>query len=196
MTTKEAIALTRQLQEAAWRLEQQYIDNGGEATEETEALEEEKAALAALLTDEGIDALGRWLRSVEDAGAALKAEKEAIARQIDANKRTQERIKVLVGDVLRATGREKVKGTLYSFARYTSDTCKADTAAIKEIYGERVADLLRAGGIPAWVSVSLGGCASKVPEGEPLPDVFTRTVTETSIFTKPRKAGEKDGQEA
>ena len=46
MTTKEAITLTRQLQEAAWRLEQQYIDNGGEVTDETEALEAEKAALS------------------------------------------------------------------------------------------------------------------------------------------------------
>lgn len=196
MTTKETIELTRTLQEAAWRLEQAYIDNGGEVTDETEALEAEKAALSELLTDEGVDALGRWLRSVEDAAAALKAEKESIARQIDANKRTQDRIKVLVGDLLRATGREKVKGTLYSFTRYTSDTCKADTAAIKEIYGERVAELLREGGIPEWVSFTLGGSSSKVPEGEPLPDVFTRTVTETSKFTKPRKAAEKDGQEA
>lgn len=195
MTTKETLETLEQLRSAAWHLEQAYIYNEGEITDETEALEAEKAALTELLEGEGIDGLGRWLKSVEDAAAALKAEKEAIARQIEANKKTQEHIKVLVGDILRATGREKVKGTLYSFSRYTSDTCKADSAAIKERYADIVRSAADAAGVPAWVSITLGGNSSKVPEGEELPDVFTRTITETAKFTKPRKAKD-DEQEA
>ena len=188
MTTKETILQLESLKHIAWLLEQAYIENGGEITAETEALEQERVVLTALLECEGVDALGRWLRSVEDAAAALKAEKDAIARQIEANKRTQERIKVLVGDILRATGREKVKGTLYSFSAYTSDTYKADTAAIKALYADTVRKAADAAGVPAWVSISLGGNSSAIGEGEPLPEVFTRTVVDTSKFTKPRKA--------
>ena len=57
-------------------------ENGGELTPEAEDLESVKNALADLLTGEGIDSLGRWLKSKEDEKAMYKAEKAAADRRI------------------------------------------------------------------------------------------------------------------
>ena len=48
-------------------------ENGGELTPEAEDLESVKNALSDLLTGEGIDSLGRWLKSKEDEKAMYKA---------------------------------------------------------------------------------------------------------------------------
>ena len=80
MNYKEFEELLHKLGNVTIELENAYIEGEGEVTEETEKLEDVKADLKELLTTEGVDFLGRWLKAKEDKKKALKAEKDFIDR--------------------------------------------------------------------------------------------------------------------
>lgn len=67
-----------ELYRTANTLEELYIENEGEVTEDSAQLEEQLEAIKTLLNGDGIDSLGRWLKGKEDERATLKAEKAAI----------------------------------------------------------------------------------------------------------------------
>lgn len=187
MTNTEIKARLEQLGRATMRLEDMYIENGGEVTEETEAAEAQISALSALLTTEGVDSLGRWLKAKEDEKQAVKNEKAAIAAREKALDRTIGYIKSLVGRILRETGQDKVKGTLYSFAQAVASRTSVKTEDIERLYGEDVRLALE-DVLPPYITVKLGASVSAVPDGMPLPEIFDVTKEETSRFTKPRAA--------
>ena len=190
---KDAISI---LYATANELENEYIENGGEMTESTESKEAQIEAVKELLNGEGIDSLGRWLKAKEDEKKSLKAEKDYISRRITACDNTIDYIKWMVGQVLRSTGQEKVKGSNgYAFAQYTSETTKADSAVLKDRYYEQALKAIHEAGIPDYVTLTLGASVSLVPEGAELPDVFIHTSTETCKFTKPRAAAKKEEEE-
>lgn len=168
-------------------LETAYIDNGGEVTEQTEERERELGAIRDLLTGEGVDSLGRWLRSVEDAKAALKDEKAAIDRAIRAKDRTIEYIKGLVTEVLAQTGQDRVKGTAYSFTASRSRTTSVDKERLLDQWGEKVAHAVYEAGVPDYITVTLGASVKAVPEGAELPDIFRVEERDTVTFRKPKK---------
>ena len=97
-------------------LEDQYIENEGEITPEAEALEAQKDAVADLLTGEGVDTLGRWLKSKEDELATYKAEKAAADRRIKSVRNTIDFVKAKIAEVMAATGTQKAKGSFYGFS--------------------------------------------------------------------------------
>jgi hypothetical protein len=181
---KDAIARIGQVASA---LEEAYIDHGGEVTAGTEALEVDKASLQDLLSGEGIDALGRWLRSVEDEKKALQAEKDSIQRQIAAKDRTIDYIKGLVYQVMTATGQDKAKGTCYSFTPYLSHKVELDQEILKANYGDAVEKAIRAAGIPDYIGVSLTASSQKAAELAEGDEGLFRTVTAGSVrFVKPK----------
>ena len=63
MDYKEMNQILAELDQAINSLEELYIDGGGEITEETEQMEEHISGLKELLTKDGIDLLGAWLKS-------------------------------------------------------------------------------------------------------------------------------------
>ena len=176
------------LQEISYNLEQTYIENDGEVTEETESLETQKEALKELLSNEGIDTLGRWLKAKEDEQKTYKAERDAATARINACANTIEFIKGSIGILLQELGVEKVKGTFYSFAPSTSVTTKADATILKERYHQQALDAIHKAGIPECVGLTLSAAVSNIPEGEDMPDFFTTTTKPSCKFTKPRKA--------
>ena len=93
MNNRDITAALAALEEASFLLEEEYEMNGGEVTEETEAQEEYIESLKALLEDEGIDSLGRWLKSKEDLIKTLKAERDSVNRQI---KKTENGIEYII----------------------------------------------------------------------------------------------------
>ena len=97
-------------------LEEEYENNGGEVTEHTEEQESAIAALRELLTTEGVDSLGRWLKAKEDQIKSLKAEKDSVTRQINAANNTIDYIKSQIYELMVQTGMEEGKGTVYSLA--------------------------------------------------------------------------------
>ena len=183
------------LQEMEYLLEDEYINNGGEVTEHTEEQEASIAALRELLTTEGVDSLGRWLKAKEDQIKALKAEKDSVTRQINACNNTIDYIKTQINMVMTQTGTEKVKGTFYSFTPTTSIKTEVDKELLKVFYEQRVKDALVEAHIPVYVGVTLTASATKakefgVIEGDE--GLFTETSTPSVRFTKPRAAKKEE----
>lgn len=192
MTNKEINDALAVLGATTQYLEDAYIENEGECTEETDALESQKAALEALLQEEGVDYLGRWLKGKEDEKKSIQDEKKVLDRQIKAIDNTIGYIKSQIRRIMDATGTDKVKGRCYSFTASVSDTVAADNARIAELYGDRADFAIRAAGIPDYVTVKLTGSATAAKKLDELPDVFIRTVEDTVRFTKPRKTSEEE----
>ena len=187
---KSAIA---ELSTTMFLLEEEYMENGGEVTEYTATMEANIERLKVLLTTEGVDSLGRWMKSKEDQMKSLKAERDSITRQIKSCENTIEYIKTLVNHVLVSTGEEKVKGTCYSFTATTSETTSVDKGALNQRFMEAVDKKLRGGKnpvIPADVTITLGASIKNVPEGAEIPSYYLKESKPSVKFTKPRASKE------
>ena len=183
------------LDQAINYLEELYIDGGGEITEETEHMEEHISGLKELLTKDGIDLLGAWLKAKEDRKKSLKAERDYITRQMAAIDETIEFIKGKVNQVMVATGQDKIKGDRgYSFAAITSVKTEVDKDVLKTIYADRIEEAIRNAHIPAYVGVTLTASSTRatefgVVEGDE--EIFHTTETPSVRFTKPRASKEE-----
>lgn len=195
MTYKDIKSALEALNSTSQQLEDAYIENGGEVTAETQELEAQLAAITDLLQGEGIDTLGRWLKSKEDEKATYKAEKAAAEARIKSVDKTIDFVKVAIGQVLRATGREKVKGAFYTFSQYTSTKTSYNSEKVDEDYLEAATEAARNAGLPGYIDVSLKTTATRIAdwskthedEGSGYLSVET---SETCKFTKPRTAKE------
>ena len=190
MDYKELQQALSQLEEVMNNLEELYILNEGECTEESERMEVEVDTLKELLSGDGIDMLGRWLKSKEDRKKALKAEKDYITRQMASIDKGIEYIKSMINKVMVATGLEKVKGNRgYSFATTTSTKTDINKDVLKALYADKVEEAIRSAHIPAYVGVSLTASSTKatelgVVEGDE--DIFV-TMSKPSVrFGKPK----------
>ena len=190
MDYKELQQALSQLEEVMNNLEELYILNEGECTEDSERMEVEVDTLKELLSGDGIDMLGRWLKSKEDRKKALKAEKDYITRQMASIDKGIEYIKSMINKVMVATGLEKVKGDRgYSFATTTSTKTDINKDVLKALYADKVEEAIRSAHIPAYVGVTLTASSTKatelgVVEGDE--DIFV-TMSKPSVrFGKPR----------
>lgn len=194
MDYKEMNQVLANLDQAINTLEETYIENEGEVTEETEQMEAEISGLQELLSTDGIDLLGGWLKAKEDRKKSLKAEKDYITRQMAAIDETIDFIKTKVNQILVATGQEKVKGERgYSFAATISSKTDVDKDVLKALYADKVEEAIRAAHVPAYVGVTLTASSTKanelgVLEGDE--EIFVTTEKPTIRFTKPRAGKE------
>ena len=190
MDYKELQQALSQLEEVMHNLEELYIVNEGECTEESERMEVEVDTLKGLLSGDGIDMLGRWLKSKEDRKKALKAEKDYITRQMASIDKGIEYIKSMINKVMVTTGLEKVKGDRgYSFVTTTSTKTDINKDVLKALYADKVEEAIRSAHIPAYVGVTLTASSTKatelgVVEGDE--DIFV-TMSKPSVrFGKPK----------
>ena len=194
MDYKEMNQVLATLDQATIALEENYMENEGEITEETEQMEQEISGLQELLTTEGIDLLGGWLKAKEDKKKSLKAEKDYITRQMSAIDETVDFIKDKVTEVMKATGQEKIKGDRgYSFTASHSVKTEVDKDVLKALYADKVEEAIRAAHIPAYVGVSLTASSTKanelgVLEGDE--EIFSTTEKDTVTFRKPKASKE------
>ena len=194
MDYKEMNQVLATLDQATIALEETYMENEGEITEETEQMEQEISGLQELLTTEGIDLLGGWLKAKEDKKKSLKAEKDYITRQMDAIDETIDFIKDKVTEVMKATGQDKIKGDRgYSFTATHSVKTDVDKDVLKALYADKVEEAIRAAHIPAYVGVSLTASSTKanelgVLEGDE--EIFSTTEKDTVTFRKPKASKE------
>ena len=195
MDYKELNQVLVNLDQAINTLEDLYIEGEGEVTEETEQMEDHISGLKELLTRDGIDLLGGWLKAKEDRKKTLKAEKDYITRQMAAIDESIEFIKGKVNEVLVATGQEKIKGDRgYSFAATTSVKTEVDKDVLKTIYADRIEEAIRAAHIPAYVGVTLTASSTKaaelgILEGDE--EIFHTTEKPSVRFIKPRISKEE-----
>lgn len=173
-------------------LEEDYVNNEGEVTEETERQERQIAALKELLTTEGVDSLGHWLKAKEDEIKSLKAEKAYIDRRIKAHEQTADYIKHLGNEILKSAGVEAVKGALgYKFTRYQSVKTSVDTEHLDAEYLDLVTEAARNAGLPACIDVALKTTATRLQDaGDEFTGYVLKDTSDTCKFTKPRTAKE------
>ena len=194
MEYKELNKVLADLDQAMIALKDKYIENEGEITEETESLEDQVSCLKELLTKEGVDLLGGWLKAKEDRKKALKAEKDYITRQMTAIDGTIDFIKDKITEVLKKTGKDKVKGERgYSFTASHSVKTEVDKDVLKALYADKVEEAIRAAHIPAYVGVSLTASSTKASEFGVLEgdeEIFTTTEKDTVTFRKPKASKE------
>lgn len=194
MNYKEMNQVLADLDQAMVTLEETYIENEGEVTEETEQMEAQISCLKELLTKDGIDLLGGWLKAKEDKKKSLKAEKDYITRQVAAIDETIEFIKDKITEVMKMTGQEKIKGDRgYSFTASHSVKTEVDKDVLKALYADKVEEAIRAAHIPAYVGVSLTASSTKanelgVLEGDE--EIFSTTEKDTVTFRKPKASKE------
>lgn len=195
MDYKELNQVLATLDQAINTLEETYIENEGEVTEETEQMEAEISGLQELLSTEGIDLLGGWLKAKEDKKKSLKAERDYITRQMSAIDETIDFIKDKVTEVMKATGQDKIKGDRgYSFTASHSVKTEVDKDVLKALYADKVEEAIRAAHIPAYVGVSLTASSTKanelgVLEGDE--EIFSTTEKDTVTFRKPKATREE-----
>lgn len=194
MTIKEINETLERLREAAWKAEQTYIENGGEVTADTELLEQIKTDAADLLCTEGIDTLGRWLKGKEDELATYKDEKAMADRKIKSVKNTIDFIKRTVGDILRATHQDKVKGSFYSFQQTVSTSTKVDAAAVDAEWLDAVTEAARNAGLPEWADVAIITNVKRI-QAVGLDCYLTTEETPTAKYNKPSKSKEDKSDE-
>ena len=194
MNNKEINSLIESLNASMWAFENYMVENDGVCDEASDQMEERIGILKDLLTTEGIDSLGRWLKAKEDEIKSLKAEKDYITRKINAATDTIDYIKSQMNKLLKASGMEEIKGANgYKFQVTTSTKTEVDKDVLKTIYADRIEEAIRAAHIPAYVGVTLTASSTKaaefgIVEGDE--EIFHTTEKPSVRFTKPRASKE------
>jgi hypothetical protein len=194
MNNKEINSLIESLNASMWAFENYMVENDGVCDEASDQMEEQIGILKELLTTEGIDSLGRWLKAKEDEIKSLKAEKDYITRKINAATGTIDYIKTQMNKILTAAQMEEIKGANgYKFQVTTSTKTEVDKDVLKTIYADRIEEAIRAAHIPAYVGVTLTASSTKaaefgIVEGDE--EIFHTTEKPSVRFTKPRASKE------
>lgn len=194
MNNKEINSLIESLNASMWAFENYMVENEGVCDEASDQMEEQIGILKELLTTEGIDSLGRWLKAKEDEIKSLKAEKDYITRKINAATGTIDYIKTQMNKILTAAQMEEIKGANgYKFQVTTSTKTEVDKDVLKTIYADRIEEAIRAAHIPAYVDVTLTASSTKaaefgIVEGDE--EIFHTTEKPSVRFTKPRASKE------
>lgn len=194
MNNKEINSLIESLNASMWAFENYMVENDGVCDEASDQMEERIGILKELLTTEGIDSLGRWLKAKEDEIKSLKAEKDYITRKINAATGTIDYIKTQMNKILTAAQMEEIKGANgYKFQVTTSTKTEVDKDVLKTIYADRIEEAIRAAHIPAYVDVTLTASSTKaaefgIVEGDE--EIFHTTEKPSVRFTKPRASKE------
>lgn len=194
MNNKEINSLIESLNASMWAFENYMVENDGVCDEASDQMEERIGILKELLTTEGIDSLGRWLKAKEDEIKSLKAEKDYITRKINAATGTIDYIKTQMNKILTAAQMEEIKGANgYKFQVTTSTKTEVDKDILKTIYADRIEEAIRAAHIPAYVDVTLTASSTKaaefgIVEGDE--EIFHTTEKPSVRFTKPRASKE------
>ena len=194
MNNKEINSMIESLNASMWAFENYMVENDGVCDEASDQMEEQIGILKELLTTEGIDSLGRWLKAKEDEIKSLKAEKDYITRKINAATGTIDYIKSQMNKLLKASGMEEIKGANgYKFQVTTSTKTEVDNDVLKTIYADRIEEAIRAAHIPAYVGVTLTASSTKaaefgIVEGDE--EIFHTTEKPSVRFTKPRASKE------
>ena len=166
-------------------LEDQYIENEGEVTEETEELEARKAAIEDLLQNDGIDALGRWLKVKEDEVKMWKAEKAAADRKVKSAQNTVDFVKAKIAEVMAVTGMDKAKGSFYSFTKYVSEKSSVNQDEVDRLYLDAATSAAHDAGLPAYIDVVLKTNTTALKEWGAT-DLINTDTADAVRFTKPR----------
>ena len=167
----------------------------GEFTPEADTLEARIEAMTYVVEHDGTDMLGRRIKEAEDRIKMLKAERDHTSRMIKAELSAIDYYKFLISEVMRLTGKTKVKGTHYSFTAYVSEKTTLNEFELDRRWLDVVTKAARDAGLPGYIDVALKTTATRVKEWaqthDGQGDIYLVTDTEDAVrFTKPRASKE------
>lgn len=197
MTPREINEILRRLQEEKWRLQQELEENEGEVTESVLTREQAIADLKKLLmSPEGVDSLGRLIRSNKDDIETFKGEKKAVETKIKKTEGYNDWLLELVDECLKECECDKASGKLgYSFTQHTSVTTEVDKKMLKDMFYEKAMEAIRATDIPQDVTISLSASISLLPEGSERPEWYNTTTVGRATPRMPKKPKEPKKEE-
>ena len=220
MTPREINEILRRLQEEKWRLQQELEENEGEVTESVLTREQAIADLKKLLmSPEGVDSLGRLIRSNKDDIETFKGEKKAVETKIKKTEGYNDWLLELVDQCLKECECDKASGKLgYSFTQHTSVTTEVDKKMLKDMFYEKAMEAIRATDIPQdvledllqqsgshfggfedqfqqGVTISLSASVSLLPEGSERPEWYNTTSVGRATPRMPKKPKEPKKEE-
>lgn len=197
MKVREIREILDRLREEKFRLQVELEDNGGEVTESVLSREEAVASLKALLlSKDGVDSLGRFLRANEDEVQGYKDEKKHLDALIKKTEGYNDFLLGLIDEILKECDFENAKGNLgYSFARHTSVTTSVETKMLRERFLKRAQEACLQAGIPSDVTISLSASISKLSEGSEIPEWYNVSSVARATFRKPQRAREEKKEE-
>lgn len=193
MNNKEINSLIESLNASMWAFENYMVENDGVCDEASDQMEERIGILKELLTTEGIDSLGRWLKAKEDEIKSLKAEKDYITRKINAATGTIDYIKTQMNKILTAAQMQEIKGANgYKFQVTTSTKTEVLKDALNDAFLEIAQVGARANGLPDWVDIQLKTTATEIKNSGDMDALsFLQETSSPSVrFTKPRATRE------
>lgn len=197
MTPREINEILRRLQEEKWRLQQELEEGEGEVTESVLTREQAIADLKKLLlSPEGVDSLGRLIRSNKDDIETFKGEKKAVETKIKKTEGYNDWLLELVDECLKECECDKASGKLgYSFTQHTSVTTEVDKKMLKDMFYEKAMEAIRATDIPQDVTISLSASVSLLPEGSERPEWYNTTSVGRATPRMPKKPKEPKKEE-
>lgn len=197
MTPREINEILRRLQEEKWRLQQELEENEGEVTESVLTREQAITDLKKLLmSPEGVDSLGRLIRSNKDDIETFKGEKKAVETKIKKTEGYNDWLLELVDECLKECECDKASGKLgYSFTQHTSVTTEVDKKMLKDMFYEKAMEAIRATDIPQDVTISLSASVSLLPEGSERPEWYNTTSVGRATPRMPKKPKEPKKEE-
>lgn len=197
MTPREINEILRRLQEEKWRLQQELEENEGEVTESVLTREQAiKDIKALILSPEGVDSLGRLIRSNKDDIETFKGEKKAVETKIKKTEGYNDWLLELVDECLKECECDKASGKLgYSFTQHTSVTTEVDKKMLKDMFYERAMEAIRATDIPQDVTITLSASVSLLPEGADRPQWYNTTTIGRATPRMPKKPKEPKKEE-
>lgn len=197
MTPREINEILRRLQEEKWRLQQELEENEGEVTESVLTREQAiKDIKSLILSPEGVDSLGRLIRSNKDDIETFKGEKKAVETKIKRTEAYNDWLLELVDECLKECECDKASGKLgYSFTQHTSVTTEVDKKMIKDMFYEKALEAIRATDIPQDVTITLSASVSLLPEGSERPEWYNTTSIGRATPRMPKKPKEPKKEE-
>lgn len=197
MTPREINETLRRLQEEKWRLQQELEENEGEVTESVLTREQAiKDIKALILSPEGVDSLGRLIRSNKDDIETFKGEKKAVETKIKKTEGYNDWLLELVDECLKECECDKASGKLgYSFTQHTSVTTEVDKKMLKDMFYEKALEAIRATDIPQDVTITLSASVSLLPEGSERPEWYNTTTIGRATPRMPKKPKEPKKEE-
>ena len=197
MTPREINEALRRLQEEKWRLQQELEENEGEVTESVLTREQAiKDIKSLILSPEGVDSLGRLIRSNKDDIETFKGEKKAVETKIKKTEGYNDWLLELVDECLKECECDKASGKLgYSFTQHTSVTTEVDKKMLKDMFYEKALEAIRATDIPQDVTITLSASVSLLPEGSERPEWYNTTTIGRATPRMPKKPKEPKKEE-
>ena len=197
MKVREIRDILDRLREEKYRLQAELEDNGGEVTESVLSREEAIASLKQLLlSKDGVDSLGRFMRSNQDEVQGYKDEKKHLDTLIKKTEGYNDFLLGLIDEILKECEVENAKGNLgYSFTTHTSVTTSVDTKMLRERFLKRAQEAVLEAGIPSDITISLSASISKVSEGSEIPEWYNVSSVGRATFRKPQRAKDEQKEE-